>query len=705
MKQRVILYLYSICYLLLIVGCRDQHHTNSSSAFRSVYNRFDHFNYPESLYSSLDSVIRLDSNLNFTDKYDYYTFMCGYYHIAKFNDVKALAYSDSLLLLVTTHKKEPGNNIDKQAAAYLARGGVLFALKKYNAALNYLYQSKVAAERGNNLDIKSDMYYTMGMVMFRKLNYSQAAQYFIKSFAASSTRQPMPFSKFYRSQEVLNNVSESYMMAGISDSALMYSDKVVSFLNKNRSFYNQNQLFEVARAVADGTSGQAYLLKGDTASGLKFLKSSIATNSRPGYDNGNAVQMQLTLAQFYLDKEFKNHQHAEASATLKAVRTGLDTIHNEELQAKWNYLMSRYYDMAHDPATAMVYLKQGIEYDKKTEADNKVLSETNVNTYFQALQNEYEMQLLKENNQIEQIYLIISVILSVLCGIIVLLIWRYWHHSKKNVETLTRLNRKIKRQKKKLEQILVALNTRSTEKDHILKVIAHDLRNPISAINALSKLLKDDPTLDKEQNECLDLISTASVESLELINAIMQMESSPQSDAANKQLRNMNEMVTNCVSQLKAQAASKSQSITVRQSATAQMALVDTEKMQRVVKNLLSNAIKFSHKGSAILVSVAGKEKSIVISIRDNGIGIPQRLHDKLFEPFTEARRKGTEDEKTFGLGLSICKQFVEAHGGKIWFKSKENEGTSFYVKLHKEAADDVIAEYSEGFISVNESA
>lgn len=704
MKHRLILYLYSIFYLLILSGCRDRQYHDSSQAFQTVYNRFDHFNYPLSLRRSLDSVVSLHPTLSFAEKYDYYTFMCGYYHVAEQNDVKALSYTDSMLLLVTTRKTEPANDVNRKASAYLARGGVLFSLKKYNSALNYLYQSKVAAEQGNNAEIRSNVYYTMGMVMFRKLNYTEAAQCFIQSFKASGTKQPMVFGTFFRLQEVLNNISESYMMAGKPDSALLYSAKATDFINKNESFYDNKKLIEIARAVIEGTTGQAYILKGDTATGDRLLHQSITVNSRTGYDNGNALQMQLRLAQFCLDRGFENTSPKEAAAILKASKAGLDSIPSEEMLARWNYLMSRYYDMSHDPATALVYLKQGIDYDKKTEAENKALSNTNVNSYFQALQNEYEMQLLKETNQMEQIYLIISVILSILCGTIILLIWRHWHQSTKNIDALTRLNRKVRRQKKKLEQTLVALNARNAEKDHILKVIAHDLRNPISAINALSKLVKEDPTLDTEQNECLDLISSASVESLELIDAIMQMEDSGKT-SVNKELRDMNEIVSGCISQFRAQASSKDQTIVVKLSEIPQLALIDTDKIQRVVKNLLSNAIKFSHKGSAIVVSIASKEKSVIIGVKDHGIGIPERLQDKVFEPFTDARRKGTEDEKTFGLGLSICKQFVEAHGGKIWFKSIEGEGTSFYIKLQKEEDAALIAEYTEHFASMNESA
>ena len=101
-----------------------------------------------------------------------------------------------------------------------------------------------------------------------------------------------------------------------------------------------------------------------------------------------------------------------------------------------------------------------------------------------------------------------------------------------------------------------------------------------------------------------------------------------------------------------------------------------------MINNLLINAIKFSNDNKQITVTTAAKDKKVQITVKDNGIGIPDRLKDKVFERFTKAKRKGTMGEPTFGLGLSICKEITEYYNGSIWFESKENEGTTFYLEF-----------------------
>jgi signal transduction histidine kinase len=272
----------------------------------------------------------------------------------------------------------------------------------------------------------------------------------------------------------------------------------------------------------------------------------------------------------------------------------------------------------------------------------------------------------------------------------------YWKKSKKHVSILTKLNKKINSQKKKLEQTLNAFNKKSQETDHILKVVAHDLRNPISAIYTLARMLKDDDENEIDSAEYLDLIQNASKESLELINSIVQVGVGNNLKELHKTMLDINGIVSICVQHLKVRAAEKNQKLILHLPDEPQTVFADADKIHRVIKNLVVNAIKFSHKGSTIHVSVKQKERNIVIEVKDQGIGIPMHLEDKVFDIFTEAKRPGTDQEKTFGLGLSICKQFVEAHNGKIWFNSKENEGTSFYVQLCKQDFSPTISDYGE---------
>ena len=109
---------------------------------------------------------------------------------------------------------------------------------------------------------------------------------------------------------------------------------------------------------------------------------------------------------------------------------------------------------------------------------------------------------------------------------------------------------------------------------------------------------------------------------------------------------------------------------------------IDVEKFRRVIRNLITNAIKFSPEYSKIKVSAEIREGHLLVKVKDKGIGIPDQLKDKIFDPFTTAKRFGTSGEKPIGLGLSIAKQIVEAHGGEIWFKSNEGGGTSFYIEI-----------------------
>ncbi|OYW79022.1 MAG: hypothetical protein B7Z27_06350, partial [Sphingobacteriia bacterium 32-37-4] len=106
------------------------------------------------------------------------------------------------------------------------------------------------------------------------------------------------------------------------------------------------------------------------------------------------------------------------------------------------------------------------------------------------------------------------------------------------------------------------------------------------------------------------------------------------------------------------------------------------DKIDRVISNLVTNAIKFSKPASIVHVSLQSNDGYAEIIVKDNGIGIPEYLQGKIFDLFTTAKRKGTAGEKSYGLGLAICKKIVEVHEGFIHVESKEGVGSSFIVKL-----------------------
>jgi signal transduction histidine kinase len=108
----------------------------------------------------------------------------------------------------------------------------------------------------------------------------------------------------------------------------------------------------------------------------------------------------------------------------------------------------------------------------------------------------------------------------------------------------------------------------------------------------------------------------------------------------------------------------------------------DTDMIKTVMRNLVSNAIKFTNTGGTINVTARETRENITISVSDNGIGITPGDLNKLFKITEVLSTKGTADEKGTGLGLLLCKEFVERHGGKIWVESKEGKGSDFKFTL-----------------------
>ncbi|MFH1295739.1 MAG: HAMP domain-containing sensor histidine kinase [Bacteroidota bacterium] len=108
------------------------------------------------------------------------------------------------------------------------------------------------------------------------------------------------------------------------------------------------------------------------------------------------------------------------------------------------------------------------------------------------------------------------------------------------------------------------------------------------------------------------------------------------------------------------------------------MAFGDQHMIRTVLRNLISNAVKYTPFGGEIVVSVSLDDDQVKISIRDSGIGIPKEDIQKLFRIESKYSTRGTADEKGTGLGLILCKEFIDKHGGKIWVESEEGKGSTF---------------------------
>jgi len=236
----------------------------------------------------------------------------------------------------------------------------------------------------------------------------------------------------------------------------------------------------------------------------------------------------------------------------------------------------------------------------------------------------------------------------------------------------------------KLQEALEDVSNAQNRQQRIMYSLAHDLRSPMSNVISMARLMKSEGNLNEEQIKWLDFIESSTVNSNALINELL--ESNDLLAKLEKLITvDVNQVVGNMVTLAQLKASEKNIRIQFQPASSACMLAVDTMKIQRLCTNLINNAIKFSYREQQVLVSVSQTDQHCCITVQDFGIGISEKQIPFIFDAFTKAKKKGTDNEPSYGLGLSICKQIAEQHGGDIQVNIALGKGTSFIVSLPKE--------------------
>lgn len=228
------------------------------------------------------------------------------------------------------------------------------------------------------------------------------------------------------------------------------------------------------------------------------------------------------------------------------------------------------------------------------------------------------------------------------------------------------------------------LQNLNLEKDKFFSIIAHDLKSPFNAILGFSEMLVDQVKLKDYEgvDEYANLILQSSQRTFDLLLNLLEwsraqtgrIEYSPEHFDLCDFVEELTPLFDNVAAQ---------KSILIKRKLPQNMLInADKKMMSTIMRNLVSNAIKFTHQGGEICISARLEQKVILISVGDNGVGIPKRRIEKLFRIDQNNSTPGTANEQGTGLGLILCKEFVEKHGGSIWVESVEGQGSEFCFTL-----------------------
>ena len=246
--------------------------------------------------------------------------------------------------------------------------------------------------------------------------------------------------------------------------------------------------------------------------------------------------------------------------------------------------------------------------------------------------------------------------------------------------------KKAEKALKKSEKKLRELNA---TKDKFFSIIAHDLKNPFNALLGISELLIDgfEEYDGSKQKQYADKIYNGVQSTYKLLENLLLWSRSQKGILKFNPNEENIYLLANATIKLLSQLADNKSINLVNKIPEQLYVLVDKDMFSTIIRNLVSNAVKFTPKGGVIEVNaqlVDGKNKhnSVEISVKDNGIGIPSEIQQKLFNISESTSTKGTEDETGTGLGLILCKEFVEKHGGKIWIESGIGKGSNFIFTI-----------------------
>lgn len=225
----------------------------------------------------------------------------------------------------------------------------------------------------------------------------------------------------------------------------------------------------------------------------------------------------------------------------------------------------------------------------------------------------------------------------------------------------------------------------NAEKDKFFSIIAHDLRGPFSGFLGLTQMMAEElPSLTMAQVQDLAISMKSSATNLfSLLENLLHWARMQQGLIPfNPEVVQIHKIAAESIAIMVESAKNKGIDITYNIPENIQV-FADINMLQTIIRNLVSNAVKFTHKGGQISLSAkANTDKSIEISIKDSGIGMSPSLVGNLFLLNAQINRKGTEGEPSSGLGLLLCKEFVEKHGGKIWVKSEVGKGSTFHFSI-----------------------
>ncbi|MCB2194968.1 MAG: tetratricopeptide repeat protein [Bacteroidetes bacterium] len=558
-----------------------------------------------------------------------------YDNIDNFN--KALeSYSNALEI-----KREIG---DKKEIAYSLHiiGNTYLKLKKYNEALDYYNQAlELRIEVGDKISI-ANSYKSIGNTLLELNEYDRSIDNLKK---ALELRENMGDMKGV--SDILNDIGNFYAKINNNSKAIEYYLKTIEYCNNTNDQY--------LKALCLRKVGVIRLESGLEMKGIDNINQSLNIGQ-------NINNLELIKNAYY---ELYKHYNKQGNKS-KALDNYLNyTIVKDSINAKLN-------------SQRLVEIQMNFELEQSYSELSRIEDEVSQLTAENKIR---ELELKKQKN-VRNLLALIVLITLVSGG---LFLSQYLSKRKTNILLQEKIE-EVDKSNTLLKESEDNLKILNATKDKFFSIIAHDLRNPFNALHGLTQhLLNNYDNFDSEEiKESIEIIYNSADDLLELLENLLHWSRTQRGKMKFTPVEvNISEIITKIFNLLKMNAEKKDINL-INEIDQEKTIVGDKDMLTAILRNLISNAIKFSHTNSFIRVSSKDYKDYTEFSVMDNGVGISPENIKKLFRIDVHHSTTGTSDEQGSGLGLILCREFVEKHNGKIWVESEINKGSTFKFTVPK---------------------
>ncbi|WP_420580647.1 sensor histidine kinase [Reichenbachiella sp.] len=274
---------------------------------------------------------------------------------------------------------------------------------------------------------------------------------------------------------------------------------------------------------------------------------------------------------------------------------------------------------------------------------------------------------------------------SVLPGLLLIVLFIAYVFESIQRKALTELEEKndlLKQQKETISTQSAHLQKHVEEKEYIIRILAHDLKNPLSNITSLIHLVneEEDPVA---RNKFVEMINQSAEKSQDLINSVLEMDfSDQQSLMINWENVDLKEMLKEMVEQMELSAHKKQIKLLLEDSLGSAMVKGDRTYMPLIFENFISNALKFSEYNTQVKIYIENQAGLVQVKVSDQGPGIKVEEREQLFKKFSKLSARPTDGESSSGLGLSLAKRYAELLNGRVWYEGELGIGSTFGVEF-----------------------